>query len=73
MLDFQDLQKELHFDREAVVEADIYPNRTGRVKFRGSYWPARCRRGITLRRGERCYVVDVCNITLMVDVRLATE
>ncbi|WP_293276827.1 NfeD family protein [Microcoleus sp. PH2017_14_LAR_D_A] len=36
-----------YFNEEAVVDESIYPNQTGRVRFQGSWWPARCDRQIT--------------------------
>ncbi|WP_293317156.1 NfeD family protein [Microcoleus sp. PH2017_15_JOR_U_A] len=37
-----------YFNEEAVVDESIYPNQTGRVRFQGSWWPARCDRQITV-------------------------
>ncbi|MDK3155453.1 NfeD family protein [Kamptonema cortianum] len=55
------------WDREAIIEEEIQPLRSGRAKFRGSWWPARCDRPISLQPGEFVRVVDIRNITLIVE------
>jgi len=55
------------FEKEAIVDEEIRPYRTGRVYFQGSWWPARCQQNVTLTAGKICYVMDICNITLLVE------
>lgn len=51
---------------EAIVDEVIQPNHRGRVRYQGSYWPAKCQRDITLEEGTFCLVVNVEGITLIV-------
>lgn len=55
------------WDREGIIDEEIQPLKPGRVKFRGSCWPARCDRAISLQPGESVRVIDVRNITLIVE------
>jgi len=34
------------FEKEAIVDEEIRPHRTGRVYFQGSWWPARCQQNV---------------------------
>ncbi|NJO42658.1 MAG: hypothetical protein HC865_19080 [Cyanobacteria bacterium RU_5_0] len=53
---------------EAIVTQAIEPQKAGRIKFRGSWWPARCSQKITLSPGDIVYVVGRQNITLYVEL-----
>lgn len=55
------------WDREAVIEEEIQPLKSGRVKFQGSWWPARCDHAISIQAGESVRVVGIRNITLIVE------
>ncbi|NJS12707.1 MAG: hypothetical protein HC789_21200 [Microcoleus sp. CSU_2_2] len=52
---------------KAIVEEEIRPNESGRVRFQNSWWPARCNREMTFQRGELVQVIGIDNITLIVD------
>lgn len=51
---------------EAIVSEKILPGQPGRVRFQGTWWPARCEQDLTLLAGEVVYVVGRENITLLV-------
>ncbi|MFB2917909.1 NfeD family protein [Aerosakkonema funiforme] len=59
-----DLKK---WELEAIVDLAIQPYKSGRVYFRGSWWPARCEQEITLLPGQIVYVIGMSNITLLVE------
>ena len=50
-----------------VSETIVGPYRQGRVYFRGSWWPARCQEYVTLKPGDTVQVIDMSNITLIVE------
>lgn len=52
---------------KAVVEEEIRPQYSGRVRFQSSWWPAKCDGQITLKPGEVVRVVGLDNITLIVE------
>lgn len=52
---------------KAIVDATIAPGHTGRVRYQGSWWSARCDRDITLSPGEAVQVIGRQNITLLVE------
>ena len=54
-------------DREAMVTVAIAPQKRGRVRFKGSRWPARCLEDTILEAGTRVRVVGISNITLVVE------
>jgi len=56
------------FTGEATVsETIVGPSREGRVYFRGTWWPARCEQFVTLKPGDTVQVIDMSNITLLVE------
>ena len=58
----------LNFKGEAKVsEIIVGPYREGRVYFRGTWWPARCEQFVTLKPGDPVQVIDMSNITLLVE------
>ncbi|HEY9657544.1 MAG TPA: NfeD family protein, partial [Allocoleopsis sp.] len=52
---------------KAIVDAAISPGRSGRIRYQGSWWSARCEQDITLSPGEEVRVVGRQNITLIVE------
>lgn len=69
----EDLLEEIPFtkncgdlEREAIVTKTIYPHRSGQVKFKGSWWTAKCKQAVTLSPDEIVYVVERQNLTLLV-------
>jgi membrane protein implicated in regulation of membrane protease activity len=57
-------------DRRAIVEETIRPNHSGRVRFQGSWWFARCLDDITVEPGHEVNVVGHQGITLLVEPAL---
>jgi tetratricopeptide (TPR) repeat protein len=55
---------------QAIVEQAIQPNKPGRVKFRASWWSARCLENITIPIGEWVDIVGAQGITLLVEPTL---
>lgn len=51
---------------EAIVDDTIAPNQIGRVRFRATYWNARCDRPMTFLPGEVVEVVGIDKLTLLV-------
>lgn len=52
---------------QAIVEQTIQPDRPGRVKFKASWWSARCLETVTIPAGEMVDIVGVQGITLLVE------
>ncbi|MGL5060772.1 MAG: NfeD family protein [Microcoleus sp.] len=50
----------------AIVDEEIRPQETGRVRFQNTWWPAKCEKDTTLKVGEKVNVVAIENITLIV-------
>lgn len=57
-------------DREAIVTETIQPDRAGRVRYRGSWWSARCDRNVTLLPNTIVYVVGRYHLTLLVEPKV---
>lgn len=59
-----------NFQGTAVVEDPIEgSDKPGRVRFRGTFWPAECRPESILQKGDRVIVVDIVGITLIVQLK----
>ncbi|WP_416676435.1 NfeD family protein [Egbenema bharatensis] len=58
-------------DQRATVEETIRPNHSGRVRFQGSWWFARCQADVTIEPGEEVKVIGHQGITLLVEPMLA--
>jgi membrane protein implicated in regulation of membrane protease activity len=55
------------FERKAIVTQTIYPNIGGSVKFLGTWWTAFCEQDTALNEGSSVYVVNLINLTLIVE------
>ncbi|WP_293144770.1 MULTISPECIES: NfeD family protein [unclassified Microcoleus] len=53
--------------KKAVVEEEIRPGQSGRVRFQSTWWPAKCDRDVTLKPGEVVRVLALENMTLIVE------
>lgn len=52
----------------AIVDETIHgPDKPGRVRFRGTCWPAICSRQVILQPSETVRVIGIDNITLLVE------
>jgi membrane protein implicated in regulation of membrane protease activity len=57
----------LEFRGEAIVDEPIHGiHKRGRVRFNGSWWPAKCDQEIVLKKGQTVAVVGIDGITLLV-------
>lgn len=59
--------KPYSWEKEAKVVLTIEPNEAGRVKFRGTYWNARCLQPVSLAVGTKVKVTEIVKITLIVE------
>ncbi|NJO41058.1 MAG: hypothetical protein HC865_10485 [Cyanobacteria bacterium RU_5_0] len=57
---------EYPFQWRAIVTDTIHPQRTGRVKFQGTWWNALCKRDVVLPANTLVDVVDLDGSTLIV-------
>ncbi len=55
---------------KAIVDEEIRPNESGRVRFQNSWWPAKSDRDMTFEPGDVVRVVGIDNITLIVEASL---
>jgi membrane protein implicated in regulation of membrane protease activity len=53
--------------KKATVSTTIHPYKTGRIRFQGSWWSARCEGNMTLYAGQIVQIVGRQNITLLVE------
>ncbi|MCC3410887.1 MAG: NfeD family protein [Microcoleus sp. PH2017_29_MFU_D_A] len=54
--------------KKAVVEEEIRPGESGRVRFQSTWWPAKCDDlQITLKPGAVVRVLALENVTLIVE------
>ncbi|MEG4021468.1 NfeD family protein [Microcoleus sp. B3-A4] len=62
----------MNFDNseKAIVDEEIRPNESGRVRFQNSWWPAKCDLDLTFEPGDVVRVVGIDNITLIVEASL---
>ncbi|WP_293135115.1 NfeD family protein [Microcoleus sp. bin38.metabat.b11b12b14.051] len=54
-------------DEKAIVEEEIRPGESGRVRFQSSWWPATSDQDITFKAGEAVRVIAINNVTLIVE------
>jgi membrane protein implicated in regulation of membrane protease activity len=55
---------------KAIVDEEIRPNESGRVRFQNSWWPAKSDLDMTFEPGDVVRVVGIDNITLIVEASL---
>ncbi|MEG4235225.1 NfeD family protein [Microcoleus sp. Pol11C3] len=62
----------MNFDnsKKAIVDEEIRPNESGRVRFQNSWWPAKCDLEMTFEPGDEVRVAGIDNITLIVEASL---
>jgi membrane-bound ClpP family serine protease len=54
-------------DEKAIVEEEIRPGESGRVRFQSSWWPATSDQEITFKPGDAVRVIAIDNVTLIVE------
>lgn len=54
-------------DEKAIVEEEIRPGESGRVRFQSSWWPAISDQEITFKPGDVVRVLAIDNVTLIVE------
>ena len=54
-------------EKAVVTETIVGPHQKGRVRFRGSWWSARCLEEAVIMAGEAVVVVGISQITLIVE------
>ncbi|MEG3843775.1 NfeD family protein [Microcoleus sp. herbarium14] len=54
-------------DKKAIVEEEIRPGESGRVRFQSSWWPAISDQEITFKPGDAVRVIAIDNVTLVVE------
>lgn len=59
--------KEIAPEQKAIVEEEIRPGESGRVRFQSSWWPATSSQEITLKPGDAVRVIAIENVTLIVE------
>jgi formylglycine-generating enzyme required for sulfatase activity len=55
----------------ATVEREIQPGQTGRIRFQGTFWSARCSAAITIPAGEQVDVIGTQGPVLLVEPSVA--
>ncbi|MEG3850953.1 NfeD family protein [Microcoleus sp. herbarium19] len=54
-------------EEKAIVEEEIRPGESGRVRFQSSWWPAISDQEITFKPGDAVRVIAIDNVTLIVE------
>ena len=54
-------------DEKAIVEEEIRPGESGRVRFQSSWWPAISDQEIIFKPGDAVRVIAIDNVTLIVE------
>ena len=54
-------------EQKAIVEEEIRPGESGRVRFQSSWWPATSDQEITFKPGDAVRVIAIDNVTLIVE------